>query len=207
MKASALAAVALLAGGCTGAPGPVVPRPTASLDRTEALLVPSGHGSLLQDEITLTIRSGLVQLKVTPLEEWVLRLTAPDTWSRLSALAAVHRVGVERETGIQDAPLFLVSFFSDTPGAAFNPQDVQVENRGRRQRPTAIRPLTAGWGEERLRQQEPQLAVYAFSEAVDLEQPFLVYYGAEVDAGWEEILRKLEAERERARARAGVGGR
>ena len=87
----------------------------------------------------------------------------------------------------------------------FHPQDVQIENRGRRQRPLLIRPLTAGWGEERLKQEEAQLAVYAFAEGVDLEQALTVAYGFEVGSGWEEILRRLEVERGRARARAGLG--
>jgi hypothetical protein len=169
------------------------------------LLVPSGHGSLLQDDITLTLRTEELVLKVTPLEEWVLRLTAPDTWSRLSSLAAGHRDEVARQTGADDASLFLVSFFSLIPGSSFRPQDLQIENRSRLMRPLLIRPLTAGWGQERLEQEEVQLAVYAFSERVDLEQALAVEYASQVSSGWEEILRRLELERSRAIARAGLG--
>lgn len=198
-----LAMVALQ--GCAAGLGPGQEQPAPDAAGTTELLVPSGHGSLLQDDVTVTLRGEEIVLKVTPLEEWVLRLTAPDTWSRLSSLAAVHREEVARQTGVDNPSLFLVSFFSRTPGVPFHPQDVQIENRGRRQRPLLIRPLTAGWGEERLKQEEAQLAVYAFAEGVDLEQALTVAYGFEVGSGWEEILRRLEVERGRARARAGLG--
>jgi hypothetical protein len=52
-------------------------------DRTQAL-VPAGFGSLRQEEITLTLTVGSVLVKVTPLAESVIRLTAPDTYQRLS---------------------------------------------------------------------------------------------------------------------------
>ena len=202
--AAALIATAAVQ-GCAAGPQTSTERPTPGAARVTELLVPSGHGSLLQDDVTLTLRTEELVLKVTPLEEWVIRLTAPDTWSRLSSLAAVHRNEVARQTGVDDASLFLVSFFSLTPGASFRPQDVQIENRSRLMRPLLIRPLTAGWGQERLEQEEAQLAVYAFSERVDLEQALAVEYASQVSSGWEEILRRLELERGRAIARAALG--
>ena len=191
--------------GCATSAQPETERTAPAAARVSDLLVPSGYGSLLQDEITLTLRAGDLILKVTPLEEWVIRLTAPDTWSRLASLAEAHRGEVAGRTGIDDASLFLVSFFSLTPGASFSPQDVQVENRSRLMRPLLIRPLTTGWGQERLQQEEAQLAVYAFSERVDLEQGFTVEYASQVSSGWETILRRLELERGRAVARSGLG--
>jgi hypothetical protein len=50
-----------------------------------------------------------------------------------------------------------------------------------------------------------QSAVYAFPAEVDLEQSLVVDYGTELGTGWDEVLRRLEAERGRARARAGLG--
>jgi hypothetical protein len=198
-----LAALALA--GC--AAGPIVPPATPGADAraTDELLIPAGFGSLRQDDITLTLDAGELQLKVTPLEEWVIRLTAPDTWSRLSGLAVTSRPEVELRTS-DPVSLFLVSFFSRVPGTTFRPDDVELVNRGRRLRSILIRPVTSGWGAERLEPEETQLAVYAFPAELDLEQPLLVEYGLETASGWEEILRRLEAERGRARARAGLGG-
>ncbi len=194
--------------GCIATAGPLPqgtdPRPVGtSAGRESELLVPPGHGVLRQDEITLTLFAEDLELKVTPLEEWVIRLTAPDTWARLSSLATAHREEVVRRTG-EPAALFLVSFFSRLPGTPFQPNDVQLVNRGRRRRPVLIRPVTAGWGAQRLDQEEPQLAVYAYPADIDLEQPLALEYGFETGSEWEAILRRLESERSRARARAGV---
>lgn len=205
MRGAAAILLAASLSACAAAPGAVVAPPRADPRAPSELLVPEGNGSLLQDQITLTLETDSLTLKVTPLEEWVLRLTAPDTWTRLSALAGAQRAEIARQTGIPGPALFLVSFFSRSPGTAFHPQDVRIENRLRLLRPVAIRPLTAGWGTERLGQERPELAVYAFPAEVDLEQSLSVAYGGEVADGWGEILLRLEAERGRALGRAGVG--
>ena len=199
--------VALACGQLAGcAAGPAVPTPRSAGERTD-LLVPAGYGSLVQDEITLTVRTEQLLLKATPLEEWVLRLTAPDTHARLSGLAASHRAEVVRRTGVANPSLFLVSIFGRTAGATFRPEDVHIVHRGRRLRPLLVREMTSGWGEGRVDPQETQAAVFAYPEEIDLEQSISVEYGADTGSSWEEILRRLEAERGRARGRAGVGRR
>jgi hypothetical protein len=188
------------------AAGPPIATPPAGAGRAADRMVPPGFGSLVQDEITLTVRIEQLLLKVTPLEEWVLRLAAPDTHGRLSALASSHRAEVERRTGVAAPSLFLVSIFGRTPGATFHPEDVHLLARGRRLRPLLVREMTSGWGEGRVDPEETQAAVYAFPEEIDLEQSIGVEYGGEPGSAWEPILQRLEAERGRARARAGVGG-
>jgi hypothetical protein len=204
MRLAAVVATLALA-GCAAGPAIPAPAPGSSPNRGDELLVPSGFGSLRQEQITLTLQADGLELKVTPLEEWVIRLAAPDTWSRLSALAVTSREEVERRQPGATS-LFLVSFFSREPGTPFRPDDVELVNRGRRHRPVLIRPVTAGWGEERLAQEQAQLAVYAFP-MVDLEQGLTVQYGTETASGWDGVLRLLEAERGRARARAGPAPR
>ena len=189
--------------GCAAA-GPGVMAARSGAEPATELLVLPGHGTLLQDDITLTVQVDQLMVKVTPLEEWVLRLTAPDTWSRLSRLATTHRDEMVRQTGVARPALFLVSFFSRSPDAPFQPEDVQIVSRGRRHRPLAIRPLTTSWGTGRLGQEQTQQAVYAFAEDIDLDQPLTLDYGRDVGSGWDVVLRRLEVERVRARARAGL---
>ena len=207
MRALAGLTLAGMLVGCAAAAGPGVVARNSGPDRSTDLLVPPGHGSLLQDDVTLGLRTEAVQLKVTPLEEWVLRLTAPDTYARLSALATTYRSEITRRTGRDDAALFLVSFFGRTAGASFTPEDVQLVHRGRRLRPAFIRPMTSGWEQRRIDPGQTQAAIYAFTDEVDLEQPISVEYADQTGTPWEDILRRLEAERVRARARAGLGRR
>jgi len=190
----------LWSAGCAAAPGPP---PPASAEGTDDL-VPAGYGTLRQEELTLTLRPGPLVLKVTPLEESVIRLAAPDTYRRLGELALRHRGPLQRRAGSSDVTLFLVSFFSDEPGTVFQPEDVQLVNRGRQHRPLAIQGVTGGWGTQRLRQQETQMAVYAFPE-LDLSLALTAVYGDARTEEWERILRTMEVERARVRARAGVG--
>ena len=184
----ALSACALPA----GAPG--------TLAGPEAL-PPPGFGTLHQDQVTVSITSGSLQIKVTPLAESVTRTTAPDTYRRLSGLAGRFGADAVRSTGADDPALFLVSFFSESPDAAFVPEELQLISRGQRLRPGAILAVTPGWGQRRLEQRETEMAVYAFGEGVDLESELVVVYGLVESNAWAAILPRVQAERARARAR------
>lgn len=197
------AACATAPGGGAGSAGGAG---VAGLPEAERLLVPPGYGSLLQDEITLTLLAGSVQVKVTPLEEWMIRLTAPDTYQRLSSLARSHGAALAPAPGREAPTLFLVSFYSEEQGAVFHPEDLHLENSGRRFAPGAIRPMTQGWGTQRLEQRRAESAVYAFPPGVDFTVELVAAYRGTRNADWALILRDLLAEQARARARAGTGG-
>lgn len=175
-----------------GTPGTTAPEP----------LPPPGFGTLRQDEISINLTSGPLQMKMTPLAESVTRVTAPDTHRRLSGLAA--RFGPEgaQATGTRDPSLFLVSLWSDSPDATFVPEEIQLISRGVRLRPEAVMAVTPGWGERRLRQRETEMAVYAFGEGVDLESEVVVVYGLVESTQWAAILPQVRSERARAAARA-----
>ena len=57
------------------------------------MLVPAGYGTLIQDHFTLTLESGPLRVKVTPLAESVIRLAAPDTYERLAGLGPLEPRG------------------------------------------------------------------------------------------------------------------
>ena len=180
------------------APG-VVPREIEGPDPTD---VPVGRGTLRQAEITMSLRSGALQIRVTPLEEWMIRLTAEDTYDRLSQLATAHRPALEARLGVAGPTLFLVSVFTDEPSATYDPEDLQVVDRGRRYRTLAIRPVTAGWGRRRLEQQEAQMAVYAFEPGLELDLGMVVEYGDVRNGQWNGILQRLQSELARVRGRS-----
>lgn len=193
----ALTLAALLgAGACTIAPGsgggPVSP--------ADDLLPPPGYGTLRQDQVTLSLRSRDLDIQVTPLDESVTRVTAPDTYERLSGIASAHLASAP-----EGSRLFLVSFFSNEAGVRFAPEEVQLLSRGFRTRAVAILPVTPTWGERRLTQQRTEMAVYAFPPDLDLEGELVLVYGLEETTAWSGILPRIQAERARARARAGIG--
>ncbi len=199
---AALGALALTVSSGCGGVGVAAGSGRPSGPPGERPLVPAGYGTLIQDEFTLTLESGALRVKVTPLAESVIRLAAPDTYERLAGLAGSSRSEMGAEGG-GDPSLFLVSFFSRAPTVRYEPESVHIVNRGLRYRPLAIRAITPGWGEQRLRQEETQMAVYAFDPAIDLEITLAVEYEGARDTSWEGILTRLELERARVRGRIG----
>ncbi len=197
-----IGALLLLLSGCGGAEAvagtgqPVAPAGRAGA----AVLVPPGYGTLTQAEFTLVLESGDLQIQITPLAESVIRLAAPDTYQRLASLAASAGASLRSRTRAE-TPLFLVSMFSRAPTTTYEPENLQIVNGGLRYRPTAIQAITPGWGGQRLRQEETQIAVYAFDVGIDLEIALMVEYEGASDTSWDNILRELELERARVRGR------
>lgn len=195
--------ILLLSGGCASAPAPLEAQAPPAEGARESVMVPPGFGTLRQDEVTIQLRSDALLIKVTPLDEALIRLLAPDTYQRLHALATSRRPEAARETGAEAPVLFLVSFFSYQPDVSFQPEDLQLQHRGRILRADAILPVTAGFGRQRLAQQENQSAIYAFDAEIDHAQPITVRYGFQQTDQWTSILPVLEVERAKVRARAG----
>lgn len=186
---------ALITGACTlvpsgGPSGPAEPLP------------PPGYGTLRQEEITLSLTSGELQVKVTPLAESILVATAPDTYGRLRGIVDVHGPRARTDAGLDSTSLFLVSFYSEDQGTTFVPEEVQLRSLGVRLRPAAILSVTPGFGDRRLEQRATEMAVYAFPDEVDLESDLIVTYGLVENAGWSVVLARVQAERARARSRA-----
>lgn len=187
--------VSMVLAACTIAPA----TEGAGVSGGVAAVQPPGYGTLRQEDVSLFLQSGDLQIMVTPLHPSVTRVTAPDTERRLAGLVAAHAPGSDG-TG-----LFLVSFYSDQPDVAFTPEEVQFISRGLRVRPRDIVPITPSWGEQRVGQRRTEMALYSFGDGVDLESPLVLAYQFDQSSAWSGILSRIQAERARARARAGVG--
>jgi len=187
-------------------PAPAPGQPAASSNPADPSLpedeVPIGLGVLRQEEISIALRRAEVEMQVTPLSESVIRLTAPDTYERLSALSRGLQEIFREETGSAiPFQLFLVSLYSELSEAAFEPDDLTIVNRGLRYRPVQIRPLSPGWDSHILRPRQPLLAVYAFPGEIDIEREIEVEYREVRSFEWDRILPVIEAERSRLRGR------
>lgn len=196
---------AALALGCGVGGAPASPPPASDTAQGEgsALLVPPGHGTLLQDDISLQLQRGELQIKVTPLAEWVIRLAAPDTYARLRGLADTYGARAGRSGVATDPSLFLVSLFSRRPDVTYEPEDLLLVNRGLRLRPLGIAAITPSWGTQRLEQQETRMAIYAFEGGIDLQADLVVEYQELRNETWRErVIPLLQAERAKALARA-----
>ncbi|HEX9107054.1 MAG TPA: hypothetical protein VF832_07495 [Longimicrobiales bacterium] len=208
MRAMRLAITLALAGGAaaaTGATRSAAQEPVKADSARPALApgqIPPGFGTLKQDAFTVSLRSGALLVKVTPLAEQVIRLAAPDTYTRLHALAESRRAEAARRVPGGDPQLFLVSFFSYQPDVPFQPEDLQLIAAGRTLRPAAFLPMSAGWGKQRLGQQEAQAAIYVFDASIDYGQPLTVRNGMDRSDSWSDVVQVLDQERGKVMARA-----
>ena len=220
---AALVAVALLAAlGCAGAGAPApgaVPATDADTTRrassgasrdTVSGLLPAGYGTLRQDAISLRLgQLDALQLRATPLDESVIRLLSPDSYRALAELKrskAPTIAQVARRNGVRDPSVWYVSFFTVQRGETrFSPRELIITNVGRDFRPLDVIPLTPGFGEQRLRQNERQDALYVFDDQLDVQQPLTVAYETARNNDWVSILPTLERERSLVKSRAAAG--
>lgn len=174
---------------------------SAASERLDDL--PAGLGTLRQEEISMLLRRGELQIRVTPLDESIIRVTAPDTYERLSALGRGHQQIFRELTGTAvPFQLFLVSLYSESTEVIFEPEALNLVNRGLRYRPVEIRAVTPDWDSRLLSPRETLMAVYAFTSDLDLERDVEVEYQEIRSDDWQEILPVVQRERALLRSRA-----
>jgi hypothetical protein len=106
--------------------------------------------------------------------------------------------------GNSETSLFLVSLFSYQPDITYEPEDLNLINRGLRMRPLGITAITPSWGTQRLGQQETRMAVYAFDGGMEWETDLVAEYQQLRNETWrDQIVPLLQAERTKVRARSG----
>ncbi|HEX6251067.1 MAG TPA: hypothetical protein VFZ56_06520 [Gemmatimonadaceae bacterium] len=196
-------AAAVLA--CAPPPNTGTPTPAPIADSSPAGLVPPGFGTLRQDEIAIRLQPPGLVVRAIPLDEPLIRLLTPDSYRNLHDLkmsTAARLAGVAQRLGGRAVEPWLVSFFGVEPDVRFSPMDLIVTSAGRDFRPLEVVPLSAGFGEQRLRQRETQTAVFVFEADIDVDQPLSVSFMNERSDVWEHVLPRIERERALVRARA-----
>ena len=196
--------------GVLAAPGslPDSGRQTASQPQADPLAgLPAGYGTLRQETVSLRLgQSDALQVRATPVDESVIRLLSPDSYRALAELKRSKSdaiAQVARRNGVRDPSLWYVSFFTIQRGETrFSPREFIITNVGRDFRPLDVIPLTPGFGEQRLRQNGRQDALYVFDGQLDVQQPLTVAYETQRNDDWAALLPVLERERSLVKSRA-----
>jgi hypothetical protein len=174
--------------------------------RAQALdLPPAGLGTLRQDDIAIRLVTGDLMVRALPLDERVVRLLAPDTYSALHQLSlsrAADVVAAARTAGRDSALAFMVTFFALQPQVSFSPDQLYISSQNNFFRPIGILPLTPLWSEGRINQRQQASAIYLFDASIPVLQPFTLFYGDVSSDAWETSLSLLASERARVLARA-----
>ena len=212
------AALACASSGTTsstsgGAQSPRGADTTASTRRraTDTLpgLPPPGFGTLRQEDLSLRLTSSSLQVRAIPLDESIIRLLSPDSYRALSQLKhskndAIAAVG--RRNAVRELSVWYVSFFAVERGETrFSPREFIITNVGRDFRPLDVIPLTPGFGEQVLRQNGRQDALYVFDGQIDVQQPLTISYETARNDDWGGMLPQIERERVAVKSRAAAG--
>lgn len=188
------------AGGGLAAPG------ATAADSMQ--LVPAGFGSLKQDDIAVRVSQFGLRVRAIPLDESVIRVLSPDSYTALSDLlkSQTERLTeLSRRTALPRLSVWYVSFFSQEVGEArYSPLELIITNVGRDFRPIDVIGLSPGFGLQRVRQREVQSALYVFDGQLDVNQPLVVAYETARATTWPAILQRIERERALVRSRAGA---
>ena len=208
---SVLAACASSPSGQTGSTVPATTAagtPAASAggtgDTTGGALVLAGFGTLRQDDIAIKLQLSDVLVKLTPLDESVIRTLSPDSYRALRELAESRRPAIARlasQHGLVHGSVWYVSFYGLAPEARFSPLELTVGSMGRDFRPAEVIPLSSGFGSQRLQPRETQSALYLFDDALDVNQPLTVSLSGQESSSWATTLRTIERERALIRSR------
>jgi len=220
-RAWLVVAIAFVAGcASASAPGPVASstRAVTAPDTARAAraqtdtvpgLPPAGFGTLRQDDVSLRLTSSSLQVRATPLDETIIRLLSPDSYRAMSELKRSKTeaiAAIARRNAVRALSVWYVSFFAVERGETrFSPREFIITNVGRDFRPLDVIPLTPGFGEQRLRQNGRQDALYVFDGRLDVQQPLSVSYETARNDGWSDLLPQIERERALVKSRAAAG--
>jgi hypothetical protein len=204
IRASALAFL-FLAAACGGAQSQVTPAPadtsTASAaDPRTNQLIPAGFGRLNQDDISLRLVAGDMEIRFVPLEERVIRILAPDAYRALRDIRESRRAGIDsvaRRYGAAAPGVALVTFFSARTGQRFEPQSIYLSVLNQEFRAIGMVPISANFTSQQLQVRGQANAIYVFDIPIPVMQEFIMGYGTFQTDGWKGRVPIIEREFDR----------
>ncbi len=203
-----LLVVATATAACASNPAPApAQQPTSSVGSDQGSLVPPGHGQLRQDAITISLRSGSLELRFTPLDERVTRLLSADAYQALQVVLTRQAGAIDSilaRQGIRRPGLALVSFYGLAPNSRFDPQLLTLAVRNQQFQPVAVLPLSAAFSSQQLDTRDQATGLFIFDQPIPVTEPFSVDYLDASSNDWDRRLNRFDRERARIRAKAGL---
>ena len=197
-----------LVAACGGAQGQVsqAPAPATTADTArhgdaqEDGMIPAGYGKLNQDDITLRLVAGALEVRFVPLDEKVIRLLAPDAYRALRDIRESRRTGIDSvaRQGGSSAPGFaLVSFFAARDGQRFEPQDLKLTLLNQEFRAVGTVPVSANFTSQQLSTRGQASAIFVFEMPIPVTQQFTLGYGMVRTDAWASRISSIEREQDR----------
>lgn len=183
--------------GCAG--------PVTGQSGERARPLPSGFGSLSQNELALRVGNDEIEIRFIPLDPRITPLLARDAYQSLRSLVETNRRAIDSvaaRAGVAQPGLALVSFFGQRPDVRFDPQTLTLLIRNRDFQPLGVIPLNAKFSSQQLGVREQASALYLFEETIPVDDSFILTYGSLSSEDWQRKQPILDRERARVAARS-----
>ncbi len=167
-------------------------------------LPPPGYGALNQDQLSIRLASSDIEVRFVPLDERVLRLLAPDAYASLHGLVVSRQAAIDSAasaSGLSTPGLALVSFFGRRSDARFDPENLSLSYHNQLWRPAAIVPYSSNFGGRQLDVRQQAIGIYLFESPLPVYEAFDVVYGSMTSNAWQDVLLRIERERNRVVSR------
>lgn len=144
-------------------------------------------GRLKTEDISITLEGEGLWIRITPLDEGILRYTTIDTKRTYTTILKAH----PDITDDMKQKTFLVLFQGRTePETYFEPTEFELIQQGNRYKPEKIIPHSQSFDKRVLKfYGTPEMAIYLFSEKIDLEFPITFTYKSIESRKWESVVR------------------
>lgn len=195
-------AFSLAVAACGGAGAQETPSPDHRSANEQT--IPVGFGRLNQDDISIRLSSGDLEIRFVPLEERILRLLAPDAYRALHDMRESRRVAIDslaRNAGASIPGVALVTFFAAREGTRFESQDLSFTANGQEFRAVGTIPISANFSSQQLSNRGQASGLFIFDVPVPVEQEFTLSYQAARTDGWKARLALITREKDRIMVR------
>lgn len=167
-------------------------------------LPPSGLGRLTQDQISITLQQGDLQIRFLPLDQRTLRLLAPDGYASMQSILRTRTAAVDsaaQMAGLSSPGLVLVTFFAQRTNVTYQPQDLYIDVQNQIYHPVGIIPYTPGFTNQQLQTRGQATAIYLFELPIPVFDNFQIGYEGTTSTAWTDALPTIQRERDRVLAR------
>jgi len=154
-----------------------------------------GTGVLETDDISIILEGEGVWIRITPLDDSILKYCTEDTRRTYTTILKSH-TEIPKDSKNR---MFLVLFQGRAePETYFEPTELEIIHQGNRSRPEKIVPHSSTFNKRLLKfYGTPEMAIYLFSAEIDLEFPVSFKYRTLENNDWEGVVRKIKAAKSR----------
>jgi hypothetical protein len=143
-------------------------------------------GILETDDISTVLEGEGLWIRITPLDEAILKYSTEDTRRTYTAIITSH----PELSHYTESKKFLVLFQGRSePEVYFEPTELEIFQQGNRFRPEKIISHTSTFDKRVLKfYGTPEMAIYAYSKELNLEFPITFKYRTLENKDWDRIL-------------------